>query len=56
MSITFLPHVNDLDITLLNCPHQALVHVVVDLILQPLQPPDRPDWKHHLWLQGNVSQ
>ena len=32
MSITFLPHVNDFDIAVLNGPHQALVHVVVDLI------------------------
>ena len=31
VSITFLPHVNDFDIALLNCPHQAIVHVVVDL-------------------------
>ncbi len=32
MSITFLPHVNDFDIALLNGPHQALVHVMVNLI------------------------
>ncbi len=32
LSITLLPHVNDFDIALLNCPQQALVHVVVDLI------------------------
>ena len=31
-SIPFLPHVDDFDVTILNCPHQTLVHVVVDLI------------------------
>ncbi len=30
-SITLLPHVHAFDIALLNCPHQALVHGVVDM-------------------------
>jgi hypothetical protein len=31
-SISFLPHVDDFDVAILDCLHQALVHIMVDLI------------------------